>query len=286
MLNLIERFSEKNRVRDTKFFRVKFKRSVMVPDDFGAMTASTVDEVRDVPESVAASAGDAAEILGEVIGGRLIERRRRIDPTIGVPPPLPVPENFKALPSVFADLFTSLEKLRLLKARKDACAAFLKSVSVMDPEHRHYDRKLENVAAELEAFDLDKVAKLQLTVSTLTINATEEANQLRAEVEALAFEMFSLRAHGLGLEKWQLERAFPGSAVHVRYIREKLGLTNLRQAFIGSRMHPYIDLGLTQTAWYYERATAFKAECEKLLAEVKKELAAVKKTFAKELVAA
>ena len=286
MINLIESFSEKNRPKDAKFFRVKFNRSVMAPDAFGAMSSTSVDEIRDVPESVASSVGDSAEILGEIVGGRLIERRRRVDPTTGIPPVLPVPEKFKTLPAAFSELFTIEEKVRVLKARRDLWRTFFASLDSNNPDRRHYDRKVEGAEADLAAVDLDKIAKLQLAISSLTIQITDEANELREEVENLAFETFSLRAHGLGLHEWQLERVFSGSTLHLRFVREKLGLTSLRQAFIGSQMRPYLDLGLIQTVWYYERAVQAKAELEALRAEVRKELAAAKKTFGKELVAA
>jgi hypothetical protein len=286
MQSLIESFSEKNRPADAKFFRVKFKRSVMVPDEFGAMASSAIDEIRDVPESVASQVGDAAEILGEIVGGRLIERRRRIDPTTGIPPALPTPENYKALPAAFSELFAMEEKVRVLRERRDLWKSFFAALDSNNPDRRHYDRKVESAAADLAAVDLDKIAKLQLSVSSLTIQATTEANELRDEVERLAFEAFTLRAHGLGMESWQLERAFPGSALHRRFVREKLGLTSLRQAFIGTQMRNYLDLGLVQTVWYYERAAKAKAELEALRSEVKKEVATAKKTFGKELVAA
>ena len=138
----------------------------------------------------------------------------------------------------------------------------------------------------MNAFDFKKLAQVQFKVSSLTIEATAAANVMQAEVESLALEAFKLRVHGLGLSELQIARAFRGSVLFVRYVREPLGLSDSRQAFVNGQMKQYLDLGLQQVVCYYRRALDAKTDLEALRTEARKELAQTKKTFGKELIAA
>jgi hypothetical protein len=261
--------------RPKRVLRVKFLRSVNACGiDNTTASGRAIGAVLDVSDSEAGNLEDAVTILGEVgADGNLIVKP--VKRAVATYKREAVPARWKELPAHFTTLWNLLQDLGELRFKAKAAEKALGPAkyergSVTEAETLMTDAAKKFIHAQdaVKNFNHEGIQRALLACSNTAVSEIRSVDSTRAELERVAFEIFSLRAAALELNEGHLRRLFSGSALFRNYVFPVMSLHDMRSAGHG---HVYMDAPVTSIAQRVFNAREFRAKLEPLLEKAKAE---------------